>query len=63
MKEYTVTSSELLTTERNSPNWRCTIKPNDPGNMTVTINVWGHELTREETEDIALKITNCLNTP
>lgn len=57
---YSITISNLLTKDpkREGGNWHCTIKPN---NTQVSVDVWGHKLSKEDTEKIANIIVNSLN--
>lgn len=60
-KTFIIEKSELLTTERSSPNWWCRLKPVLQNDKSITIDVWGHGLTQIETEDIAEIIRQRLN--
>lgn len=57
---YMITNSSLLTKEqkREMGNWHCTIRNSDD---KVSIDIWGHKLSKDDTEKIANIIVNSLN--
>ncbi len=52
MGGYTITVSAELTKER-SNNWHCRIQPMRKTDDTISIDVWGHNLDKAQTEKIA----------
>ena len=57
---YMITQSSLLTKEekRCENNWHCTIRRSDD---KASIDIWGHKLSKNDTEKIANIIVNSLN--
>ena len=59
---YEITESSLLTDSKTrGPNWHCVIKPINSSDHRLSIDIWGHSLSRKETEDIAIQIVDSLN--
>jgi hypothetical protein len=57
---YIITHSNILNNERKN-NWHCTIKSDNKDDKRITIDIWGHDASRKEVEDLALEVVDVLN--